>query len=432
MKVKVKMKLKMKSIELFHRKTSGAVKVWRCAVQGSSVTSEWGQLGGQFNKTVENVGAKGGMTAPQRAVALYEKKVDRRRRKGYVAHASRIVDTVEVGNSSIDFDKPLPRSFAPGKPIKTYDPTEIALWEAEGKLLIQRKRDGMRHYLVSDSNSHLKIYSSGKDDMTEHLMPLIVDIKLPPRTILDVELVVTEPGKLERDGFLIVSGIARSKPERARTQIALAQGMSAKVQLFAFDLLWEHGVPIYRRKYEERYRRLAQVVEYADQATEGRTLVRMPLVSISSTRLATLKQAIDMVKKYKWEGLVVWRRDQATVVRVNGSPCRVNCWKIKPVGEEDVIAYGYETGKGKNENVVGKFLIGVWDSSRKNYASSAKAMIKPMGKCGTGLTDKDRVDALKWKYPCVIQIEYDQKSEKGFRFPVFIRKRDDKKPSDCR
>ena len=48
-----------------------------------------------------------------------------------------------------------------------------------------------------------------------------------------------------------------------------------------------------------------------------------------------------------------------------------------------------------------------------------------------GGDDETRRAALKWTYPCVIQIEYDQKSDKGFRFPVFIRKRDDKKPAEC-
>jgi ATP-dependent DNA ligase len=175
----------------------------------------------------------------------------------------------------------------------------------------------------------------------------------------------------------------------------------------------------------------------------------MPLVSVSPTRLATLSEAIDLVKKHKWEGLVLWRKDQATVVHVNGSPARCNCWKLKPVGEEDVVATGYELGKGKNAKVVGKFRIATYqppseptgtdmlmrraDPQTRSWKDGhgGGGSFKPMGKCGTGLSDKLRTEALKWKYPCVIQIEYDQKSEKGFRFPVFIRKRDDKKVSDC-
>jgi ATP-dependent DNA ligase len=419
----------MKQVTLYHRKANGKVKTWECWVDGLHVFTQWSQDGGKKNRTHERPGPKRDLDGFDTAIELFKKRVARKLKKGYVRHLDDVVADIRVDDRTLNFDR-LPKSFAPAKPIKTYDPDEMAKWAAEDLLFIQRKRDGMRHYLVSDTEGRLKVYSSGKDDMTEHLQPLIVDIKLPPRTILDCELVVTEPGKQERDGFLIVSGIARSLPERARSQIALAQRMGARVQLMAFDLLWYKGDPIYRKSYSVRYGMLAKTIEKADQATEGRTLVRMPLVTISPTRLATLNEALDMVEKFKWEGLVVWRKDQATVVQVNGSPKRVNCWKLKPIGEEDVIATGYALGKGKNAKVVGKFLIAEWRRGKGGKWAHEDRLV-PMGRCGTGLDDETRKAALSWKYPCVIQIEYDQKSEKGFRFPVFIRKRDDKKVADC-
>jgi ATP-dependent DNA ligase len=421
--------MKMKQTTLYHRKANGKVKTWSCWVDGLWVFSEWCQDGGKKSRTKERPGPKKDRDGFETARALFKKKVTKKRDKGYVKQLSEVVTSVRVGKK-LNWNEPLPRQFAPGKPIKTYDPDEMAKWDRDELIYIQRKRDGMRHYLVSDDKGRLKIYSSGKDDMTEHLYPLIVDIKLPPRTILDVELVVTEPNKSASDGFLIVSGIARSLPERARSQIQLAERMGARVQLFAFDILWLRGEPIYKKPYFHRYHKLARVIEGADQATEGRTLVRMPLVTISPTRLATLAESLEMVKKFGWEGLVVWRKDQATVVQVNGNPKRVNCWKIKLVGEEDVIATGYELGKGKNAKVVGKFNIGVWRKG-KGGKWAHEDRIVPMGRCGTGLDDATRAAALSWKYPCVIQIEYDKKSEKGFRFPVFIRKRDDKSYRDC-
>lgn len=400
---------------LYHRKASGAIKVWTCSVVGEEVWTTWGQKDGEIQNTKEWVRARKGVSARERAVALFDKKVKKQKKRGYVEALNDVVANIKVKDSALNFDR-LPKNFSPAKPIKTIDMETAKSWDQKGLLYIQRKRDGMRHFLVSGTDGTLRIYSSGKDDVTEHLSPLLKGLVLPPCTILDVELTVTEPGPTERDGFLIVSGIARSLALRARDQIKLAQGMGAKVELTAFDLLWLKGVAMYRKPYEYRYTILGEVI--ANRKCE--TLVQMPnLVG------KDLDRAIQMVKKRHWEGLVIWRKDQATVVHVNGSPARCNCWKVKLVQEEDVIATGYELGKGKNENVVGKFNIAI--PGKQGLTSYI-----PMGRCGTGLSDDMREAALSWKYPCVIQIEYDQKSEKGFRFPVFIRKRDDKKPSELR
>ena len=437
------MKMDTHTATLYHRKATGKIKVWSCWVDGEWVHSEWSQQGGKLSRTKERSSAKLNMTASERAIEKFQKKIARRKKKGYVSQLANVVADIQVDDTTLDFDR-LPKSFAPAKPIKKVDIKEMSAAATAGKIFIQRKRDGMRHFLVSDTKGRVRIYSSGKDDVTEHLSPLLKGMVLPPRTVVDCELVVT--GANGKDEFQLVASIARSLPERARSRIALTEKAGGRVELFAFDLLWESGTPIYRCRYEDRYMRLAKVIRSC-VATDR--LVRMPLVSLSPTRLATLSEAIDLVKRNKWEGLVLWRKDQATVVHVNGSPARCNCWKLKSVGEEDVVATGYELGKGKNANVVGKFRIAFYqppssptgtdmlmrraDPQTRSWKDGhgGKGSFKPMGKCGTGLSDKLRAEALKWKYPCVIQIEYDQVSEKGFRFPVFIRKRDDKKISDC-
>lgn len=400
---------------LFHRKKSGTVKVWESWIVGQSVFSKWGQQGGKMNNTSE---------FSQDPDAKQARKILLRKRKGYEETLGNVIEQVEVKTTQgLNFEK-LPRSFAPAKPLKSFNPTQMAEWDRQKLLIVQRKRDGERHRLVSDSRARLRVYSSSNDDVTDLLEPLLEGLTLPPKTLVDVELVVTGPKG--EDNFEMVSSIKRSLPDRAQRKIAEFQDKGFFVQLLAFDLLWENGVAVWKNPYEQRYRRLAKLLDrgYDDEQNpdpEPRMVLRMPPVSISWTRTATLKESIDLVRKHKWEGLVVWRRDHATVCHLNGSPARVNCWKLKPVKEIDIVATGYELGKGKNANVVGKFRIAFVNGS---------GMV-PMGKCGGGLDDKTRADALKWKYPCVIQIEYDKRSEKGFRFPIFIRKRDDKKVSEC-
>ena len=415
----MKIKIFGDRIELFHRKAHGKIKKWECWVDDGWVYSKWGIIDGKTNETKE----KGGHD-------LFVKKVQRKKKKGYVETIGTVVETIRVDDTTLNFDR-LPKSFAPAKPIKKVNVGQMTEWALDDKIMIQRKRDGQRYHLVSDSKGRIAIYSSGKDNKTAHLMPLLTGLSLPPKTILDCELTCTTPGDMDQEGFLIVSGIARSNPERAHASIKRAEQDGCKIELFAFDILWHDGQPVWRSKYEDRYTLLALALKngYAKSINyRTRTGVRrMPPVMFSPTRLATLFEAMEMVDQHKWEGLVLWRKDQATIVQVNGTPARVNSWKLKPLKEEDVIAIGYELGKGKNRNVVGAFNIGLTNGTDK----SGRIGIVPMGNCGGGLDDDTRKKALSWKYPCVIQIEYDQRSKKAFRFPIFKRKRDDKKPSDC-
>jgi ATP-dependent DNA ligase len=277
--------------------------------------------------------------------------------------------------------------------------------------MIQRKRDGMRHLIVCGADGMLRAYSSGKADVTDHLRPLLDELegKLPRRSILDAELTVTLDDYDESDGFREVSTIARSNSDRAVRQIAAVQKAGHTVQLIVFDMLYWDGKEVWREQYSKRWMRL-------EFLRKNKLVVRMPFLTTPENESPTPDEAIALVKKRKWEGLVVWDLSKATMVRMNGSPDRTNCWKVKAVAEEDVIATGYKLGKGRNASVVGKLQIAVRKGNQ----------LVPMGKCGTGMNDKDREAALSWKYPCVIQIEYDKKSAKGFRFPIFIRKRDDK------
>lgn len=409
----------MKTTRLYHRRSDGRIKVWQVSVNKNVVVQKWGELDGRMQSTTHRVQGNQRATDVERARHRYDRLVEHRRKKGYVDTIDTVRDTITVKPVDVSqafFDR-LPQSFAPAKPQKTFDPNEMARWDADGRLIIQRKRDGMRHYLVSDHHGYIRVYTSGKDEATDTYEELLKGFSMPPCTIYDAELTVTEPSKGDRDGFVIVSSIARSNAPRGRSMIKLAQNMGAKVQFLVFDILWLRGKPVYQKPYEDRYGLLDVLL------VDGTSAVQlMPKLT------GGLKEAMAQIKKHKWEGLVIWRRDQSTMVRLNGSPIRTNCWKLKPVGEEDVVVTGFEYGKGRNADVVGKFRIAVLDPGVKGHRGMK---LIPMGKCGTGLTDRDREEALNWKYPCVIQIEYDQKSEKGFRFPVFIRKRDDKKVSEC-
>lgn len=397
-------------VRLYHRRADGSVKVWRSWVVGTVIHTEWGVKGGKMSHTEDTIKGNSRETAAERVLRRFTKRVEGRKRKGYVEDLDQVVDSVQIARGGVNFDK-LPRDFAPAKPHKSIEMAVAEKLDRGGDLMIQRKRDGMRHRIVAGTDGTLRVYSSSNDDVTDRLEPLLEDLRLPPNSILDAELTVTKPDG--GDDFNAVSSIARSLPDRAKKMIRLYWKSRCRVEFIVFDCLYLAGQEIWRRKYQERYiwalRQLANVpyIRIVDPVARGQAA-------------CSLRESIDLVQKHGWEGLVLWERNSPTVVRVNGSPQRTGCHKWKPVKEDDVIVTGFKLGKGRNSKVVGRFLLAMPDGKST----------KPMGKCGTGLDDDTREQALGWQYPCVIHIEYDSKSEKGFRFPVFIRKRDDKTVKD--
>jgi ATP-dependent DNA ligase len=397
--------------------TRGQVKIWACWIEGDGITvsSTWGIKGGKMQFTSDTMSPRGRKgtaafkSAQQVAQEEHKRQVEKKLKAGYVKteeEISKIVlDDVKV---DLDFDH-LPKSFAPAKPIREIDEQQAIEWDKQGLLLKQRKRDGMRHYLVR-GKSGLKIYSRGIDDMTEHFFDLVPDLDdIKEGTIIDAEFIVERGGEC-RDDFIAVSQICRSLPDRARKTIRSLENEGASCRFKAFDLLFYNGLPIWQLPYRERYNALFEILN--DEASYR--------VSPVDNLKDPLDQLRKKVRKEKWEGLVLWRKDLSTVVHMNRSPKRTNCYKDKPLQEDDFIATRYEFGKGRNSKVVGKICIsGRYDGR-----------IIPLGKVGTGLTDKTREEALKWKYPCVIAVKYEKMSSTGLRHPVFLKKHEDKKVSE--
>lgn len=409
-------------VTFFSRTTSGAVKTWACWIEkdGVTVTSEWGIKGGKLQRTSDTLFGKQGKTAKHRAVEEHARQVLKKQRAGYVeAEAKAKSVRLEELKVDIDFNR-LPRTFAPAKPIREIDLVEARRLDKDRKLYIQRKRDGMRHYIVCGLDGKIRVFSRGMDDLTEHFARYIQELTLPPGTILDAEFVVTTPEGA--DDFTAVSEICRSKEGRARQTMVAYERNGSEMRFFVFDLLFYDRLPTWQLPYEKRYTGLVEVLDKAHG--KGRThfyhVVPMPLL------INGLVRSMEQLKKRVWEGLVLWRKDQATQVRMNRAPARVNCYKLKFMQEEDFIATGYDLGKGKNAKVVGALNLMVYKKTDKG--TTVKMLL---GNVGTGLDDKTRSEALRWTYPCVVQVRYEKMSDTGLRFPAFLRKRDDKQPKEC-
>lgn len=412
-------------VTFFSHTTAGQIKTWSCWIEsdGITVVSRWGIKNGKMQTTRDTMKANSRRNAREMAQEEHARQVKKKMRAGYVLAEARAkavrLEELKVG---LNFDH-LPRAFAPAKPIREIDPALAHDWDKRGLLAIQRKRDGMRHYIVRGTiqDGPVRVFSRGMDDLSTHFARLTQELSLPPGTVLDAEFVVTTP--TGADDFTAVSEICRSKADRAKRTMVGYELQGCVIQFHVFDLLFYDRLPTWQLPYRERYAALVEALRKAHSTGPTHFNHVIPMQQLSKP----LAQCIERVHKKSWEGLVLWRADQATQVRMNRAPARCNSYKFKPMREDDFIATGFELGSGRNGKVVGALNISYYDPK---YTGSIKHFL-PLGNVGTGFSDKQRQEALQWKYPCVVQVRYDKRTKTGLRHPSFLRKRDDKKPKEC-
>jgi ATP-dependent DNA ligase len=135
-----------------------------------------------------------------------------------------------------------------------------------------------------------------------------------------------------------------------------------------------------------------------------------------------LDTAKRKVTKRGWEGLVLWEPDAAAMIRADGVFPRHGSYKWKPAQERDFVCVGWDEGKGKHKGRMGALLLAEWRNNKLVMISNV----------GTGFTDIERTQAMKWKYPCVVTIQFmfQQPDTRALREPRFIRRELNKKVSD--
>lgn len=295
----------------------------------------------------------------------------------------------------------LNKGFAPAKPFK-----EISDAEAQAlTLIIQRKRDGARHFLVIGDDV-ANIYTRRIENVSAHFPDVVQELceHFLPGTILDAEYVIERDG---HDDFSLVNSVCRSTPERG-ARLHRQYGGTFHV----FDILYLAGVAAYESPYLHRFNIITS------QLFTGLTHIR-PVAAIPGS----LTLAKHLTIQEGWEGLVLWDANATTAIRMNGSPIRANCYKWKPDLEDDFVATGFEFGTGSLCHVAGALTLAQYDSHNQ---------LIPCGKVGTGLDLATRHAASHWSYPTVVQVRYSERTDDGkLRFPVFVRKRDDKIPMEC-
>lgn len=381
----------MKSITLYNTSSKGKIKVWTCSIKGNKITTVWGYEDGAKQETVDvvaegkNIGKANETTPEEQAEFEWSRRIRLKKETGYN-------ETLIVVNSdNINWDTgQLPDSFAPAKPATSITTEKEKELQKKGVTYYTRKYNGMRIFIVRGREG-TRIFSRRIEDKTQHFPTFINEFNklLPIGTMLDAEIIANDNPDLIKEIF-------GAKPDKA-----IERQQNQKVEIKIFDVLYIDFKQL-KEPYAKRYEIFHSLID-----------------NIYDNVSAVEKLNITRPTK-NMEGLVLWDGSSVTNIRFDAKPDRRSgAYKIKNFTECDIICTGWQTGKGKNNFQPAVLNLAAYDKN---------GQLIEMGDVGSGLTDKDKYEIQnEWKFPCVIEVQYEEITPKNrFRLPVFLRKRDDK------
>ena len=310
---------------------------------------------------------------------------------------------------------PLDPNFVMAKPRQKVSDEIIQNLETAGYLINTRKRDGYRHYIVQP-DTDVRIYSRGIEDVTAkypHIVQEVSSMELPKRTMLDTEILFAKGGNDDIEKF---TSIAKSNPAQA-IKLQEENGFASAI---VFGIIVFDGKLVTALPYQERL----DIIHNLFSKLDFRTYYINPVEIIPGS----FKKTMALVKKKKWEGIVLYDKTKPTAFSLDGKTAKPirpeGCWKRKPLDEDDFIVRTWQKGTGRNKNRAGKlFLLQIDSRTGKEV---------PCGEVGN-LTDKMRkYFAEEARYPCVIQASFEMRFSSGaLRTARFMRPREDKRPEEC-
>lgn len=292
------------------------------------------------------------------------------------------------------------------KPQRYPDLDEMRKLHSEGKLYIQRKRDGQRHVVsIKEDGAHIYDRNLREIFHFEELLMAFNSFSLPSGTLLDIEITIDQENGA--DDFSTISSLNKGS---MATCLRIIRRLKKAPEAMLLDILFCGVEKTYDLPFEVRHQTLRNAFDgkhariYVSENLEG---------SVDDN----MKRAIAE----GWEGLVFWHKEQGTKIGYGKTVPRLNSWKWKNTKEEDFICTGWEPTSAEP----GAPMYGVVGAL--NLVEMRNGKLVKVGGVGTGLTLKERQEATTWEYPCVVQVVYDERTPSGaVRFPRFVCKRPDK------
>jgi len=217
----------------------------------------------------------------------------------------------------------------------------IAELPAEGDWIFEPKWDGFRALVFRDGDETF-IQSRDAKPLQRYFPELIDPLRsqLPPRYVLDGEIVIAQNGRLEFDSLQL-----RLHPAASRVKM-LSQQIPASMVFF--DLLAEGDRDLRAEPFEKRRRELESILKSADS----------PLHITPATR--DRKLASDWFARFEGAGL-----DGVMAKPASGayeSDKRVML-KVKHERDCDCVVAGFRWHKKGENTLIGSLLLGLFDEA---------------------------------------------------------------------
>lgn len=372
------------------------------------------------------------------ALIRIQQEIDKKLKQGY-REVQKGEDLSTMTKTVMSFSNP-PKGLSLWKPKqKPEDGTkEYAKMTAvidRGDAIFTIKRDGNRHLITIDEAGEVNIFTRRLDCCTEWYPWLkweIENLKLPARTLLDVELVVEKDGIDDRRTF---QSLSRSLKKRAIDLQQINPWKRPKAIVIGTPI-WA-GQEIITKVTVDEW--MEHLYYHFEDRVRGTEFVEMMEILPSSS----FEDCKQLVIDEKSEGLVIYDSkacfgDDGIVY--NGHPKRPSVWKWVPEYEGDFIVVfdpdnetyviGGGWGKGRRKNFPGQVAL---------YQFGGDGDLHYVSLCGSGFDDTslqeviDRAAANGGQCAGVAKVKYrgrtfisEGEKTNALTIPVFMHWRDDK------
>ncbi|MPV36173.1 ATP-dependent DNA ligase [Georgenia subflava] len=230
---------------------------------------------------------------------------------------------------------------------------------------LEMKWDGVRA-VVEVEGGQIRLTSRNGNDVTK-LYPDLADVGVcldgVASAVLDGEIVALD-GR-GRPSFARL----QKRFNLARPRDIAAAAKSAPVHVMLFDVLAVGGKDVVDETYDERRRRLREVVDPD----------RHPRLAVPDAFEGDIEAAMRASNEWGLEGVVAKRRDSRYVVGR-----RSRAWlKVKHTLTQEAVVVGWRPGQGTRGGAVGSLLLAVpGDDGELHYA----------GRVGSGFTQREARD----------------------------------------
>ena len=290
--------------------------------------------------------------------------------------------------------------------------------------IAERKYDGTRVVVIRDGDRVILRGRSWKNDFASRYPELVEEIRRFPckQFVADAELTFFKKGT---DEDVMLTALAKPSTQKLYD-----------LKLLFFDVLHIGTSDVTGQPIERRFQKLKGLVpSHRYRRTRRKGFKIVDIVEVATQNQKRFYQ--DIVKK-NGEGVMLKRLGSTYQEHA-----RNNDWlKVKKSETDDAIIIGYTRGGGRRSGTFGSLILGKPDG---------KGGFRIVGEAGTGFSDKQLVaiqrqlkkleikhqkvnetvpDIESWVKPTVVvEVKFHERSKyKKYRYPSFVRIRDDKTP----